>query len=140
MHIHGTLRDVHLIALHRSNNLLPGEDPPRATRQQVHNTKFEWRQSDRLALHAHLMTSGMQDQGLMGEHRIISQRFQMLPAQQGYLIEPKLLANVAEAEQPGKATELVNQRFKTHTTIARVEPVFDESEDEITGYMAYTKP
>ncbi|HEY2843892.1 MAG TPA: hypothetical protein VGJ09_09585 [Bryobacteraceae bacterium] len=65
---------------------------------------------------------------------------QMLPAQQGYLIEPKLLVNVAEADQPGKATELVNQRFKTHTWITRVEPVFDDSENEITGYMAYTKP
>ena len=65
---------------------------------------------------------------------------QMLPAQQGYLIEPKLLANVAEADQPRKATELVNQHFKTHTTILRVEPVLDEGESEITGYMAYTKP
>ena len=65
---------------------------------------------------------------------------QMLPAQQGYLIEPKLLANVPEADQTRKATELVNQRFKIHTTIARVEPVFDDAESEITGYMAYTKP
>lgn len=65
---------------------------------------------------------------------------QMLPAQQGFLIEPKLLANVPEAEQPQKATELVNQRFKTHTTITRVDPVFDDSEEEITGYMAYSKP
>jgi len=65
---------------------------------------------------------------------------QMLPAQQGYLIEPKLLANVPEADQAGKATELVNQRFKTHTTITRVEPVMDDAEGEITGYMAYTKP
>ncbi|MBZ5634043.1 MAG: hypothetical protein LAO55_13045 [Acidobacteriia bacterium] len=65
---------------------------------------------------------------------------QMLPAQQGYLIEPKLLANVAGADQLRMATDLVNQRFKTHTTILRVEPVFDEAEHEITGYMAYTKP
>jgi hypothetical protein len=65
---------------------------------------------------------------------------QMLPAQQGFLIEPKLLANVPEADQPKKATELVNQRFKTHTTILRVEPVLDEAESEIKGYMAYTKP
>ena len=65
---------------------------------------------------------------------------QMLPSQQGYLIEPKLLANVPEADQLQKATELVNQRFKTHTTITHVEPVFDEAEEEITGYMAYTKP
>jgi hypothetical protein len=65
---------------------------------------------------------------------------QMLPAQQGFLIEPKLLTNVAEAELTSKATDLVNQRFKTHTTILRVEPVRDEAEGEITGYMAYTKP
>ena len=65
---------------------------------------------------------------------------QMLPAQQGFLIEPKLLADVAEADRPRKAAELVNQRFKTHTTITHVAPVFDDSEHEITGYMAYTKP
>jgi len=65
---------------------------------------------------------------------------QMLPAQQGYLIEPKLLANVPEADRPQKATDLVNQRFKTHTTITHVAPVRDDIEGEITGYMAYTKP
>ena len=65
---------------------------------------------------------------------------QMLPAQQGYLIEPKLLANVPEADQPQKAAELVNQRFKTRITITHVAPVRDEAEGEITGYMAYTRP
>jgi hypothetical protein len=60
--------------------------------------------------------------------------------QQGFLIEPKLLTNVSKADLPEKAAELVNQRFKTHTTITHVEPVFDEAEHEITGYMAYTKP
>lgn len=64
---------------------------------------------------------------------------QMLPAQQGYLIEPKLLANVPETERPGKATELVNQRFKSRTIITHVAPVRDDAEGEITGYMAYTK-
>ena len=65
---------------------------------------------------------------------------QMLPAQQGFLIEPKLLANVAESDQVRKATELVNQRFKIQATITHVEPVLDDTESEITGYMAYTKP
>ena len=65
---------------------------------------------------------------------------QMLPAQQGFLIEPKLLANVPEADQPQKAAELVNEKFKTHTIITHVAPVRDEAEGEITGYMAYTKP
>jgi len=65
---------------------------------------------------------------------------QMLPAQQGFLIETKLLVNVPKADQVNKATDLVNERFKTHTTILRVEPVMDDTEGEITGYMAYTKP
>jgi hypothetical protein len=65
---------------------------------------------------------------------------QMLPAQQGFLIEPKLLANVPEADRPQKAEELVNQRFKTRTAITHVAPVRDDVEGEITGYMAYTKP
>ena len=60
--------------------------------------------------------------------------------QQGFLIEPKLLANVPAADQPQKAEELVNQKFKTHKTILRVEAVRDEAEGEITEYMAYTKP
>ena len=65
---------------------------------------------------------------------------QMLPAQQGFLIESKLLANVPEADRPRSATELVNQRFKTRITITHVAPVRDEAEGEITGYMAYTRP
>jgi hypothetical protein len=64
---------------------------------------------------------------------------QMLPAQQGFLIETKLLVNVPKADQVNKAQELVNERYK-NTTILRVEPVMDDTEGEITGYMAYTKP
>jgi hypothetical protein len=65
---------------------------------------------------------------------------QILPSQRGFMIDPKLLANVPEADQLKKATELVNQKFKNPGTITHVEPVFDEAEGEITGYMAYTKP
>jgi hypothetical protein len=65
-------------------------------------------------------------------------RIQMV--QQGFLMETKLLENVPEADRPQRAAELVNQKFKTHTTILRVEPIRDEAEGEITGYMAYTKP
>lgn len=59
--------------------------------------------------------------------------------QQGFLMDTKLLENVPEAERPQKAEVLVNQRYKTHPTITHVEPIFDEVEHEITGYMAYTK-
>ena len=61
----------------------------------------------------------------------------MLPAQQGFLLEPALLTGVAAAEQPRRATALVQDRFKTHDAVTRVEPVYDEG--ELTGYMAFTE-
>jgi len=60
----------------------------------------------------------------------------MLPAQQGFLLEPALLTGVAAADQPGQATALVRDRFKTRASVTRVEPVYDEG--ELTGYMAFT--
>src|SRR5215472_12594890 len=65
----------------------------------------------------------------------------MLPAHQGFLLETKLLDSVPEQDQAPRATQLVNQRFKTHVTIARVEAVYEDPdaspEDKlVTGYMA----
>ena len=62
----------------------------------------------------------------------------MLPAQRGYLLEPGLLAGIAPPDQPARATTLVRDRFKTHATVTRVEPVLDEG--ELTGFMAFTEP
>jgi len=65
----------------------------------------------------------------------------MLPSEQGagaFLIETRLLEGVAPLERAAKATQLVNARYKTHTSIVRVEPIIDE--DEIKGYAAYTRP
>ena len=69
----------------------------------------------------------------------------MLPAHQGFLLETKLLDNVASAEQSSRATQLVNQRFKTHVTITRVEPVYEDpdanpEDQQVTGYLAFPKP
>jgi membrane protein implicated in regulation of membrane protease activity len=67
----------------------------------------------------------------------------MLPPQQGsasFLIERKLLDGVDQADLNHRATDLVNKRFKTHAAITHVEPVYDDAEEEITGYMAFTKP
>ena len=61
----------------------------------------------------------------------------MLPAQQGFLLEPGLLSGVAAPDQPGRATALVQDRFKAHAIVTRVEPVYDEG--ELTGYMAFTE-
>lgn len=62
----------------------------------------------------------------------------MLPANQGYLLEPKLLENIPAAERAATATTLVQKRFKTPDVVHHVEAVFDE--DALTGYMAFTTP
>ena len=65
----------------------------------------------------------------------------MVPDRQGvraYLIHPQLLSGVAEEELAGQASRIVNARYRTHVTIANVEPIYDG--DDIKGYMAYAKP
>jgi hypothetical protein len=66
----------------------------------------------------------------------------MLPPAQGtdlFWIDPHVLSGVAEKDWAAKATSLVNARFKTHKTVGNVEPIKD-GEQDITGYVAYTRP
>lgn len=58
----------------------------------------------------------------------------------GYWIEPQLLAGAPQNQLLSRATELVNKRYKTHAAVASVEPIYDEDEQEIKGYMAFTRP
>jgi hypothetical protein len=67
-----------------------------------------------------------------------AQSIVMLPAQQGFLLEPGLLTGVDERQRTERATALVQDRFKTRAVVTRLEPVYDE--DELTGYMAFTEP
>jgi hypothetical protein len=67
----------------------------------------------------------------------------MLPADQGaglFWIAPEKLTHVPVADQAAKASQLVNDRFKTHMTVTRVEPLLDDDEETVTGYIAYTQP
>ncbi|HEY1755567.1 MAG TPA: hypothetical protein VGG72_09245 [Bryobacteraceae bacterium] len=66
----------------------------------------------------------------------------MLPAEQGtglFWIAPQLLTGVPAADRLSKAATLVKAQYKRRATVTRVEPLKD-SEDDITGYMAYTQP
>jgi hypothetical protein len=66
----------------------------------------------------------------------------MLPAEQGtglFWVAPQLLAGVPDKELVSKASILVNSRYKARKAVTRVEPIFD-TEQDITGYMAYTGP
>ncbi len=58
----------------------------------------------------------------------------------GFWIEPQVLAGVPDNQLLSKATAVVNARYKTRAAISSVEPIYDEAEQEIKGYMAFTKP
>lgn len=55
-----------------------------------------------------------------------------------FWIEPEQLEDVPEADRTSKARSLLSTRFKKHNVV-RLEPIFD-SEQEIRGYLAFTKP
>jgi len=57
----------------------------------------------------------------------------------GFWIDPQLLSGVPENEVVSKATSVVNAKYKTHIKILSVDPIFND-EQELEGYMAYTKP
>jgi hypothetical protein len=57
----------------------------------------------------------------------------------GYLLDPQVLSGVPESELLKKASAAVNAKFKTHVTIVNVDPIIND-EQELEGYMAYTKP
>jgi hypothetical protein len=58
----------------------------------------------------------------------------------GFWIDSALLAGVPQDQLLPRATDLVNKRYKTHAAFATVEPIYDDSEQEIKGYMAFTRP
>lgn len=58
----------------------------------------------------------------------------------GYWIEPQQLSGVTPSEMLSRATSLVSSRFKTRAEIVNVEPIFDEEQKELKGYLAFPKP
>ena len=55
-----------------------------------------------------------------------------------YWIAPELLAGVPEDQRLLKLAAILKQRGKTQA-ITRIEPIFD-AEQEVKGYMAFSKP
>ncbi|MSV27746.1 MAG: hypothetical protein EXQ52_03250 [Bryobacterales bacterium] len=66
----------------------------------------------------------------------------MLPAEHGsnvFWIEPELLAETPEPQQLSKISEMLKSRTGKAQVVTRVEKIFD-SEKEVKGYMAFTRP
>jgi hypothetical protein len=56
-----------------------------------------------------------------------------------FWIEPELLTNVAEGARLSKSADILKAKTGKQHTITRLEPIYD-SEEEIKGYMAFTRP
>ena len=57
----------------------------------------------------------------------------------GYWIEPQQLAGVPDGLLAARATAVINAKYKTHAAIASVEPIYDDAEQELKGYLAFPK-
>jgi hypothetical protein len=67
----------------------------------------------------------------------------MLPAEHGsdmYWIDPELLSGIPEDQRMTRLASILKARTGKTQTVLRVQPIYDDSENELKGYMAFTKP
>jgi hypothetical protein len=67
----------------------------------------------------------------------------LLPTDHGrgqVYIEPDLLRNVPEGERARRAAELIHHRTGKRPKVLLVEPIRDDAERELKGFIAYTTP
>jgi hypothetical protein len=57
-----------------------------------------------------------------------------------YFIESELLSGLSEKDRIARATGLVRERFGRKLAVRRVEPIWDEAEKEVKGFIAYSTP
>jgi hypothetical protein len=55
-----------------------------------------------------------------------------------FWIEPELLSSIPEAKRNARVESLLKSRFGKKESVVRLQPIFD-AEDEVKGYMAYTR-
>lgn len=55
-------------------------------------------------------------------------------------IAPALLGNIPEAQRVQRAAALIHERTGKTWRVLRVEPIRDEAEQEVKGFIAYTAP
>lgn len=62
----------------------------------------------------------------------------MLPGQSGgtYWIDPELLNGIPEDQRLARLSHIL----KTGKPVLRLQPIYDESEQELKGYVAFTTP
>ena len=67
----------------------------------------------------------------------------MLPSEHNsdmYWIDPELLSGIPEPQRLAKLAEILTTRTGKKQSVLRLQPIYDDSENELKGYMAFTKP
>ena len=65
-----------------------------------------------------------------------------LPSEQGmsvFWVEPELLETVPEPQRGSTVAQMLKSRYGKRESVVRLEPIFG-SEQEVKGYMAWTRP
>jgi hypothetical protein len=57
-----------------------------------------------------------------------------------YWIDPELLRGIPENQRMSRLAEILKTRTGKQQSVLRVQPIYDDTEDELKGYMAFTKP
>ena len=76
------------------------------------------------------------------DHPRVSSVVMLPPGEEGvssFWVEPELLSLIPEQQRAAHVAEMLRQYAGKRRTLVRLEPMLD-SEQEIKGYMAYTKP
>ena len=67
----------------------------------------------------------------------------MLPAENGgemFWIDPGLLSGIPEEQRLARLSEVLKARTGRSQQVTRLQPIYDDSEDELNGYVAFTNP
>src|SRR5262245_35699811 len=67
----------------------------------------------------------------------------MLPGESNsdmYWIDPELLSGISENQRFSKLSDILRNRTGKKQDVLRLQPIYDDSENELKGYVAFTKP
>ena len=64
-----------------------------------------------------------------------------IPSGQGraFLLEPRLLASTPDTDRAARVETMLRSRYGKSNSVLKVEPILDH-EQELSGYIAFTKP
>lgn len=57
-----------------------------------------------------------------------------------YWIDPELLSGIPENQRLSRLADILKTRTGKTQSVSRLQPIYDDSENELKGYMAFTKP